>query len=230
MADEQERRAARLRVAHEIERGGAHLRDRAGRCVQGGGPDRLDGIDGDDRGRGAGFERAEDVFDAGGGAERHARLCHAHPRGTHTHLRHRFFAGDVDRVAAGERVRRERLQDEGGLADARIAADQHCRARHQAAAADAVEFRNAGRAAWRQFICGLQILQCERPAFRPACTRAATNRNRGRLFDNRVPPAAGFAPARPFGMRRAAGLASERCLCAGHDSTIAQSSRAPRRS
>src|SRR6202021_3601487 len=51
VADQQDSGAACLRVADEIERGGAHLRDRAGRCFKCRSPDRLDGIDGDDAGR-----------------------------------------------------------------------------------------------------------------------------------------------------------------------------------
>ena len=95
----------------------------------------------------------------------------SHARGAHAHLRHRLFAGDVDRVAAALRIGGQRLQDQRGLADARIAADQQRRARHQPAAADAVEFGDAGDAARRRRVFGLQIFQRELAALARAWWR-----------------------------------------------------------
>ena len=65
MADEQQRRAAGLGIAHQIERCRAHLRDGARRGIERAGPDRLDGVDGDDAWRGRGFQGGEDVLDGG---------------------------------------------------------------------------------------------------------------------------------------------------------------------
>ena len=128
---------------------------------------RLDGIDGDDAGRLAGFQRGENIFDIGGGAQRQRRIGQVHARGAHAHLRHRFFAGDIDGMAAAFGIFAQRLKDEGGFADAGIAADQQRRARHQPAAGDAVEFGDAGDAAGRRRVFGFQIFQREVAALDP---------------------------------------------------------------
>ena len=72
MADQDQRRAGGFGIAHQIEAGGAHLGDGAGRGIQRPGPQGLDGIDGDDAGRLAAFERGQNVFDIGGGAQHRA--------------------------------------------------------------------------------------------------------------------------------------------------------------
>ena len=208
MADEQQCRAARLRIAHQIEGCGTYLRDGAGRGFERGGPDRLDGVDGDDAGRRLLLQRRQNVFDIGGRAERHFRVRQSHARGAQAHLRHRLFAGDIDGRAALVRVRRERLKNERRFADARIAADEKRRARHQAAAGDAIEFRRACDAARRRFVFGLQIFQRELAATL-ARARIVAQRNGRALFRDRVPPAAGIAFARPFGRDVPAALASE---------------------
>ena len=74
-------------------------------------------------------------------------LAEAEPLGAQPHLRHRLFAGDVDRAVAGARQRRGGLDQQGRFADAGIARHQQHRAAHEAAAGDAVELGHAGRQA-----------------------------------------------------------------------------------
>ena len=119
----------------------------------------------------------------------------------------RLLAGDVGarRASAGERGRD--LEQQGGFADAGIAADQERRAGHQPAAEHAVELGDAGRAARRPrrpSPCSAGELDVRRPlpplsprggAWPPASSTMA------------VPGAAGVAAARPLRMHRAAGLA-----------------------
>ncbi len=155
MADQQQRRAGCLGIAHQIEAGGAHLGDGAGRRIQRAGPQGLDGIDGDDAGRLAGFQGGQNVFDAGGGAQHQRRIGQVHAGGAHAHLRHRLFAGDIDGVAAILGILAQRLQDDGGFADARVAADQERGTGHQPAAGDAIEFGDAGGAALGRRVFGL---------------------------------------------------------------------------
>ena len=128
----------------------------------------------------------------------------------------RFFAGDVDRRRRLARIGGERLQDQRGLADARIAAEQQRRARHQSAAGDAVELGDAGHAA-RRFL-GLARESLRARTAGPSRSRRAgcARRRRGLLLDERVPGAAIVAVARPFRMRRAAGLADIGVLRARH--------------
>ena len=97
------------------------------------------------------------------------------------------------------RIVAQRLQDEGGFADAGIAADQQRRARHQPAAGDAVEFGDAGDAAGRRRVFGLQIFQRESAALEPACAALPPMGGGGAFLGDGVPAAAGFALARPFG-------------------------------
>ena len=70
VADEHDRRAARLGVADQRLRRGAHLRNRARRAFGEIGPQRLDGIDHDEIDRRTGLQRGEDVLDTRLGGER----------------------------------------------------------------------------------------------------------------------------------------------------------------
>ncbi len=153
-------------------------------------------------------QRRKDVLDAGGRAERDGGVGQLHARGAQTDLRHRFLARDVDRATARLGEGGERLQDQRRLADARIAADQQRRARHQPAAADPVELGNAGSAARRMGIGCPEVLEREGPSAR-AGPGAAARRRCTPLLHDRVPAAARVAAPRPFGMDGAAGLAGE---------------------
>ena len=75
----------------------------------------------------------------------------------------------------------QRLQDDGGFADAGIAADQQRRTRHQPAAGDAVEFGDAGGAARRRRVFGLQVFQGELAALDARACALAAERGARRL-------------------------------------------------
>ena len=63
--------------------------------------------------------------------------------GAHLDLGRRLLAADEQHAAAGGGDTVERLQQQRGLADAGLAADQHQRARHDAAAEHEVELGDA---------------------------------------------------------------------------------------
>ena len=202
------RRAAGLGVTHQIKRRGAHLGDGAWGGIQRAGPQCLNGIDGDNAGRAARFQGGQYVFDIGGGAQVQRRVRQVHARGAHPHLRHRLFAGDIDGMAAALGVFAQRLQDQGGLADTRIATHQQRRAGHKPPAGHPVEFGNAGRATLRRGILGLQVFQLKAPALGTA-GRARSERRGDPLLHHGIPAVTGLAFARPFGRGGAAGLADE---------------------
>ena len=128
----------------------------------------------------------------------------------------RFFARDVGagRVLACQRGRD--LQQQGRLADAGIAADQQRRARHQAAAAHAIELGDAARA--RRLRCG--ACQGRRIRGDGLCRRAPSHHRpgpaRAPFLDDGVPLAAGLAATAPFVRDRTAGLADEALQRARH--------------
>ena len=97
------------------------------------------------------------------------------------------------------------LQQQRRFADAGIAADQHRRARHEAAAEHAVELGNAGRqrAALRG-AAGKRLEATSRP-LRALCATGAGRPDGGGLLDDGVPLAAGRAFAGPARGHRAAG-------------------------
>ena len=116
----------------------------------------------------------------------------------------------------------QRLQDEGGFADARIAADQQGRARHQPAAGDAVEFGDAGEAARRRRVFGFQVFQgeCGGPLTRrvaPAPMGGATPSS-VMVFQ---PPQASHLPDH-LGVDGAAGLADKGGGGFGHANRVQQ--------
>ena len=92
----------------------------------------------------------------------------AEPLGAQPHLRHRFFAGDIDRAVAGAGERGRDLDQQGRFADAGIARHQQHRAAHEAAAGDAVELGDAGRQARGLLRVAGQRLELERRPLRVA--------------------------------------------------------------
>ena len=69
------------------------------------------------------------------------------PVGAQAHLCGGLLAGEIDGAATGARQGGRELQEQGRLADAGLAADQQRRARHDAAAGDAIELGETGREA-----------------------------------------------------------------------------------
>ena len=149
MADQHDAGAGLLRKADERLRGGAHLRDRAGRGFHHVGPHGLDGIDHDQPRRLSARQGREDVLDRGFGGELDLGVRQRQPLGAQPHLRDGFLAGDIDRALADARERGRDLNEQRRLADAGIAADEQHRAAHEPAAGDAVEFGQSGGKARR---------------------------------------------------------------------------------
>jgi len=128
------------------------------------------------------------------------------------HLLGRFFAGDVEHgQTLGDGG--GGLQQQRGLADAGVAADQHHRARHQSAAEHAVQLGDAGRRAGLLLRCdlgeGQDLARVQRRGALPRTGPAAATRRqrRGGHLVDAVPGAAVRALAGPLRLRRAAGVA-----------------------
>ena len=210
VADQDDGRAGRLGVADDALGGGPYLRDRAGGRFGEVGPQRLDGIEDDEVRPPALAQRRQDVLDIGLGGEFHRRGRRTESLRAQPDLRHGLLAGDVDDPMAAICKRRRRLHQQRRLADAGIAADQHGRAAHEAAARGTVELGDAGDDARRILDLPRQGGECHRPAL---AGRAQGTRNRtdaaGAFLDQRVPGAAGLALARPARRDVAAGLADE---------------------
>ena len=151
----------------------------------------------------------------------HRRVGKSQPFGAQPHLRHGFFAGDIDGAVAGASQHAGRLRQKRRFADAGIAADQKHRAAHKSAAGDAVEFGHAGRKARGVLAFAGQALQRKLPALALGADR---DRHRGGagdiLLDQRVPFAAGIALALPAIIRRAAVLADEGKCVFGHGGLV----------
>ena len=90
-------------------------------------------------------QRRQDVGEIGLAGQRHRRRGEAEPLGPEPHLGGRLLAREIERAPSRRGEGRRELQQQRRLADAGLAADQQCRARHDAAAGDAVELRHAGR-------------------------------------------------------------------------------------
>ena len=220
VADENDGRAGSLGKADERLRRAAHLGHRAGRGLDHVRPHGLDGIDDDEAGRLALRERGDDVLNRGFRREFDRGVAEPEPLGAQPHLRHGLFAGDVDGAVAGAGERRGGLNQQGRFADAGVAGHQQHRAADEAAAGDAVEFRQPGRQAGG--LMGLADQRLERELAALAWSAARAGRAAGdtagavAFLDHGVPLAAGLAFALPAGRGRAAVLADEGQVAAGH--------------
>ena len=104
--------------------------------------ERLDGVDDADVGAFA-FKHRADTFELGIRKNLNTSGT-AEPVGTKLDLRRRLLAGNQQRSPTSCDVR-QRSEEERRFADPRLAAHQHERGRHNAAAKDAVELPDAGR-------------------------------------------------------------------------------------
>ena len=154
-----------------------------------------------------GLQRGGDVAQVDGGGEFQRRVGEAEPAGAQAHLLDRFLAGDVEHAPAGAGERGGGLQQQGGLADARIAAEQHRRAGHQPAAEHPVELGDAGGGARRRG--GVAGERRRSRAFSPRPASRAGEGGVGGFLGDGVPLAAGLAAPGPFRRDGAAGLADE---------------------
>ena len=156
------------------------------------------------------------VLDTGFRRQLHIGAREAKPLGAQAHLSDRLFARNVDNAVSLPRQHRAGLNEQGGFADAGLAAQQHDGARNKAAAGDAVEFAHAGcdaRSGWR--LSG-QTLQSEGAALQGCAGRHCANACGDALLHNAIPPLTGFAFALPAGRKRAAILANEAGARLGH--------------
>ncbi|MNN02734.1 hypothetical protein D3C81_1154020 [compost metagenome] len=193
VADQDDGDAAALGDARQLRRALAHLRDRARRRGQRLRVERLDRVD-HRHFRLLGFERGLDLLELDFGEQPQRRAFHAQPLRTQGDLRAGFFAADIEHAALPGQVG-QRLQQQRGLADAGIAADQHHAARHQPAAQHAVELVDAAGKA--RHVGSVDLGQL---AHHGRCRQRLEALGRGRLghrFHQRVPLLAMRALAGP---------------------------------
>ncbi len=195
-----------------------HLADAAGRRLELQREHRLHRVD-DDQGGPQTRDLFEDPLEAGlrQQIERRPALVEfrgAEPLSSGLDLMLGFLARAVQDRSGRVREVRGRLQQERRLADARLAADQDERSRHNAAAQHAIEFADAGGEARRYhrvdvFVQPRPGRRSERiPVARGRRRRAAARTLGNRLLlDERVPRTAVRAAAKPFLRLRAAFLA-----------------------
>jgi len=206
VADEEQGEPIRLGEAQQV--GGAitHLCDAARAGRDGVRVDALHGIH-DDHARCAVLDMRGDGFQVRLGQHENVARGDSQPLGAQLDLRGGFLAGDVEDgpLAAGERV--AHLDEQGGLADTGIAADEHDGTGHDAAAQHAAQLADrhgdAFVAIGRDVGQGLRAdAGRQSDAGRPAW-RGLLHRH----LDQRVPLAAIRAAAHPLALCAAAGLA-----------------------
>ena len=200
VTDQDHRDAGLFGQSRQLRRTFAHLRHRSRRARQLIRPQRLDRIDH----RHLRLFRLQGRQNAFQVDLRHQRqVCHIkiQAAGTQGHLLAGFLTGHVEHTLCLRQMR-QRLQQQGALADAGIATDQHHPAPHQTAPQRPIEFTDAGRNPVRltRFDLG-QILQARR-----RCQRLETMlaRRLRHAFHQRVPGIAAGTLALPFGIGRAA--------------------------
>ncbi len=144
VADEERRDVLSLGGKQQLRRRLAHLPDAAGRRLELEREHRLDRVDDHER-RPEPGDLFEDPLEAGLGEDVERRALDAEALAARLDLVLGFFARAVEHRPDGLREVRRRLQQQRRLADARLAADQHERSRHDAAAEHAIELADAGR-------------------------------------------------------------------------------------
>jgi hypothetical protein len=214
MADQDDGGAGFLGEADQSLRRAAHLRDGAGRGFDHVGPHRLDRIDDDEARRGALGKRCDDVFNRSLGGQLHRSPGESKPFGSQPHLCDSLFTGDIDGTLRRLRQRRRHLDQQRGLADAWIAAEEKHRSAHEAAAGDAVEFRDAARQPRR--VAGFAGKRFERKAPPLARRAAGEGGTLASLLADGIPFAARLAFALPAAVGGAAILADEGLVATGH--------------
>ncbi len=197
-----------------------HLRDAPGHA---GGPPlaergrtdghRLDGVDHHQLRRRIdhGFDHRADV---GGRQDQEARGNRAQPLGPQADLVGRLLGGDQQHPMPGGSPGREHLEQQGGLADARLAAEEGDRARDQATREHPVELAHAGRHGRR--LGDVHRRQRHRHRREVQGVDRLDQRPELGLFHQRVPLTAGGAAPGPPG-RRAPTVDATVTLCGlGH--------------
>ena len=209
--DQEEREALGLGQPQQVRRTIAHLGDAARARLDRLGVDALHRVD-DDHARLKLLDVARDGFEVRLGQHLDVAGDDAEPLGAQLDLRGRLFAGDVEhRTLAGTAHDRVAASASHSwissvrLADARVAADQHDRARHDPAAQHAAQLPD--RHGDALVAVGRDVGQRQRAGAAPAMA-APRARPAGASwidrFDQRVPLAAVGALAHPLGLRAAA--------------------------
>ena len=151
----------------------------------------LDRIDDEQRRRFAVADRGQDVAHRGRRRQPHRRRAEPQPNRAQPHLLGRFLARHIDDAPPRCRQPRRDLEQQGRLADARIAADQHRRPGDDPAADRPVELGKAARQPVGQRRRRFEPDQRDRP---PAALEVMLGgedaRHLGRFLDQAVPVAA----------------------------------------
>ena len=196
VADEHRRQVPALRGEQQIGRGLPHLADAAGRRLHLERKDRLNRID-DEQRRLHAIDLLDQPLDARLGQQVERRAADAEALAAQLDLVLRFFARAVEDGADIRRDVRRGLEQQRGLADAGLAAEQHERSWHDAAAEHTIELADPGRHPLGHD--GVDLVVQPRSAAAQRRRRAATLDRRGReLFDERVPLAAVGTLAEPL--------------------------------
>ncbi len=136
--------ALSLREQHQARPAFADLADAARRGLEAGQVDGLDGVHHQDA-RAQRLHVAQDDLEVVLGHEVEARGRDPEPLGPELDLSGRLLARDVEHRAGALRQRASRLQEQGGLADPRIAADQDQRVLDQASSQHPVQLADPRR-------------------------------------------------------------------------------------
>ena len=210
--DEKGRNILPLRGEEQLRGRLAHLADAAGGGLEAEREHGLDRVDDDERGTEA-RDLLEDALEARLGEDVEGRLLDPEPLAARLDLMLGFLARAVEHRPDGARKVRRGLQEERGLADARLAADQDERSRHDTAAEHAIEFADAGGNPLGddRVDVGVELRSVRSGQRVPLGQIGATHGDcrRRPLLHHRIPrPAVGAAPE-PLGGLRAAFLAGE---------------------
>ncbi|OPZ58568.1 MAG: hypothetical protein BWY87_01398 [Deltaproteobacteria bacterium ADurb.Bin510] len=186
------------------------LRDRAGRSRVGFGIDRLDRVD-HDQVWPEGFEAFPDVLEQDLGLDQQVGRTDLEALAPELELGGRLLATDIQHAAAALGQSAGHLQHEGRFADAGIAAHQHQRAGHDAAAQHAVEFGDAARKT--REVAGRDRREGYRRVERTFGLDASLELD---LLFERVPFSAGRTASQPLLRGGAAGLTTIDAVSLGH--------------
>ena len=216
--DEERRQIVALGREQELRRGLPHLTDAAGRRLELEREHRLNRVD-DEQARAHTPDLLEDALDAGLGQQVERRVADAEPLAARLHLVLGLLAGRVEHRPVHAREVGRRLQQQRRLTDARLAAEQHQRAGHDAAAEHAVELVDAACQAGgiARLDVGVLLRAARAAGQRIAVTAGGQSAGAGRgfgrtLFDERVPRVAVGTTAEPLGRLAAALLTHEHRL------------------
>ena len=197
---------AGLGMPHQLGGALAQLRDRAWRGIQGVGVEGLYRVDHHQAGPVLG-QLGQDLLHRGLGQHRQVQIRQPQALGAQVDLGQRFLTGDVQRAHARLHAGQD-LQQQGGLADAGVAADQDDRAGNDAAAQYPVHLAQPGTGA--RGLARVHLAQALHAPSGHAADAAAAGLGRGGIdtrLHQRVPGTAVGALAGPLGTCRSAGLA-----------------------